>query len=69
MKVKGPIFMRRFSVTPHANAVPVLEVVMQRVGAVAFATWFETLGEREVSLSERWRCIAPNMWQVMSQKK
>lgn len=72
MKPSGPIFMRQFSASRHAFEVGLggepVQPAQYGVAAVLNATWLETHGDMETSISERWMLVAPDIWRVISKK-
>lgn len=68
MKLSGPTIMLHFSVTRHVDRRKV-NTGLDFFDVVLIASWSTQHGDSEISTSERWRQVAPNMWQVMSRKK
>lgn len=73
MRVSGPITMLRCSASEpvFATALGDGPAVTAQYGAVVVfdVSWSEIRGSTETSISERWKWVAPNIWQVMSKKK
>lgn len=69
----GPIIMRRclgFRLAVEESlALDVSEPVQTGESVVINVGWLETLGDKEMFISESWSCIQPNMWLVTSRKK
>lgn len=68
MKVSDPITMSRFLVTRFVD-LRRRNTGMDLFHVVARVSWSEKRGARELSIVERWREVAPNIFQVTSQKK
>lgn len=71
MIVFGPTIMLHCSGF-HLVAEAKLGSVVQDldgIDVVCSVSWSEKHGAKERSFSERWRLVAPNIWQAMSLKK
>lgn len=68
MKVGGPIIMLHFSASPHVDRRK-RNTGMDFFDAALNVSWWQTHGEKETYISERWKPIQHNMWLATSLKK
>lgn len=68
MSLNAPTTMSRFSISRHADKRK-RNTGMEFFGAVYDVSWCQTLGEKDVSFSERWSEKAPNIYVAISTKK
>lgn len=68
MKASAPTIMLHFSASLHADGRK-RNTGMDLFGAVLNVSWYQTLGDKDMFISERWKQVAPNMWLATSQKK
>lgn len=68
----GPTIMRRFSASPLAGVeTPIKHTLDATLGknAAMYATWSERHGDMEMSVSELWIQMRPDIWVATSLKK
>lgn len=73
MKIGGRITILRSLIFRTAYGDKLGSVVSETgpigLTAVQSVSWSETHGEKETSISEHWKPVAPSMWLATSQKK